>query len=89
MQQLRDELKGTLQQDERLVIDGKLAKNKIVDLALKLDKDLLKLLLDNDRLKEHFFQVVDGTYVFDKQTFQKFISNKEFLPDSYTIFKKK
>jgi adenine-specific DNA-methyltransferase len=71
------------------VIDGNLAKNKIVELALKLDKGLLKLLLGNDRLKEHFFQDVDGTYVFDKQTFQKFISNKEFLPDSYTAFKNK
>lgn len=89
MQPLRDELKEVLQQDERLVIDGTLAKNKIIELALKLDKDLLKLLLDNDRLKEHFFQDVDGTYVFDKQTFQKFISNKEFLPDSYTAFKNK
>jgi adenine-specific DNA-methyltransferase len=89
MQPLRDELKEVLQQDERLVIDGDLAKNKIVELALKLDKDLLKLLLDNDRLKEHFFQDVDGTFVFDKQTFQKFISNKEFLPDSYTAFKNK
>lgn len=89
MQPLRDELKETLQQDERLVIDGNLAKNKIVELALKLDKGLLKLLLGNDRLKEHFFKDVDSTYVFDKQTFQKFISNKEFLPDSYTAFKNK
>ena len=48
MQPLRDELEEVLQQDERLVIDGNLAKNKILELALKLDKDLLKLLLDND-----------------------------------------
>lgn len=66
MQNLLDELKETLALDERLVIDGKLAKNKIVELALKFDSDLLKLLLNNDRLKEHFFQNVDGTYVFDK-----------------------
>ncbi len=89
MQPLRDELTEALQQDERLVIDGQLAKNKIVELALKLDKDLLKLLLDNERLKEHFFQDIEGTFVFDKETFQKFISNKEFLPDSYTAFKNK
>ncbi|HYX07947.1 MAG TPA: site-specific DNA-methyltransferase, partial [Bacteroidales bacterium] len=89
MHTLLDELKETLQQDERLFIDGQLAKNKIVELALKLDKDLLKLLLGNNQLKEHFFQDVDGTYVFDKQKFQKFISNKQFLPDSYTAFKNK
>lgn len=89
MQNLLDELTETLQNDERLVVDGKLAKNKIVELALKLDKDLLKLLLSNDRLKEHFFEEVEGTYVFDKYAFQRFISNKQFLPDSYTSFKNK
>jgi adenine-specific DNA-methyltransferase len=32
---------------------------------------------------------VNGTYVFDKNKFQKFVSNKQFLPDSYTAFKNK
>lgn len=89
MQTLLDELTNTLQNDERLVVGGKMAKNKIVELALKLDKDLLKLLLSNDRLKEYFFEAVGGTYVFDKHAFQQFISNKQFLPDSYTAFKNK
>lgn len=89
METLLEELAKTLQEDERLVIEGALAKNKIVELALKLDKDLLKLLLGNDRLKEQFFTEVDGLYVFDKQAFQKFVSNKQFLPDSYTAFKNK
>ena len=89
MQNLLDELTETLQEDDRLVVDGKLAKNKIVELALKLDKDFLKLLLSNNRLKEFFFEEVDGMYVFDKYAFQRFISNKQFLPDSYTAFKNK
>lgn len=89
METLLDELQNTLQQDERLVIDGKLAKNKVVELALKLDKDLLKLLLDNKRLKARFFTDVDGTFVFDKHFFQRFVTNKQFLPDSYTAFKNK
>lgn len=87
MKTLLDELQTTLQQDERLVIDGKLAKNKVVELALKLDKDLLKLLLTNEKLKERFFKDIDGISVFDKQFFQRFITNKQFLPDSYTVFK--
>lgn len=86
---LIDELTETLQNDERLIIEGQLAKNKIVELALKLDKDLLRLLLSNERLKGHFFEDVDGTFVFDKYAFQRFISNKQFLPDSYTAFKNK
>ncbi|SHG45920.1 adenine-specific DNA-methyltransferase [Fodinibius roseus] len=86
---LLEELKRVLAEDKRLVIDDKLVKNKIVELGLKLDEKLLNLLLSNDRLREHFFQKVNDTFVFDTQKFQRFISNKQFLPDSYTVFKNK
>ena len=32
---------------------------------------------------------VEGTLIFGKDKFIKFISNKKFLPDSYTAFKNK
>ncbi|MBU1754013.1 site-specific DNA-methyltransferase, partial [bacterium] len=89
MQNLLDELKNLLEQDERLVVDGKLLKNKIIELSLKLDADLIRLLLKNESIKKHFFQEVDGVLVFDKIKFQKFVSNKTFLPDCYTAFKNK
>lgn len=87
---LMEELKELLKEDTRFVdTEGKLLKNKIVEHALKLDKGLIKLLLKNKRIKEHFFKDVDGVLVFDKEKFMKFIDNKEFLPDSYTAFKNK
>ncbi len=86
---LLEELRLLLQKDERLISEGKLLKNKIVELALKLDKDLIKLLLSNDKIKKHFFYEVDGILVFDKEKFMKFVDNKEFLPNSYTAFKNK
>lgn len=89
MQNLLNELKDLLQQDDRLVVDGKLLKNKIIELALQLDPSLLKMLLKDASIKKHFFQEVDKVLVFDKIKFQKFVSNKEFLPDSYTSFKNK
>lgn len=82
-------LTNVLQADERLVIDGKLAKNKIVELALNLDAALLKLLLSDEKLRNHFFQDVDGILIFDKVAFQRFVNNKSFLPDSFTQFKNK
>ncbi len=82
-------LTNVLKSDERLVIDGKLAKNKIVELALNLDPSLLKLLLSDEQLKGHFFQNVDGMLIFDKVAFQRFVNNKSFLPDSFTQFKNK
>lgn len=86
---LSDELTTLLQQDPRLTADGQLLKNQITELALKLDKDLLRLLLSHDRLKAHFFVDVDGVLVFDRDKFVRFVNNKAFLPDSYTSFKNK
>ena len=86
---LLEQLTELLSTDERLVINGKLAKNKIVELGLSLDSTLLKLLLTNSKIKSHFFTEVDGVLIFDKVAFQKFVNNKSFLPDSFTQFKNK
>lgn len=69
--------------------EGILLKNKVVESALQLNPELLKLLLFHDGMKANFFAEVDGITVFDKVKFQKFVSNKQFLPDSYTSFKNK
>ncbi|MGB9706904.1 MAG: site-specific DNA-methyltransferase, partial [Microgenomates group bacterium] len=84
MEDLLDNLKKLLQKDERLVSEGEILKNKIIELAIKLDKDLIKLLLSDKKMKGVFFVDVDGTLIFDKDKFIKFVSNKQFLPDSYT-----
>jgi adenine-specific DNA-methyltransferase len=86
---LLEKLKNLLQKDDRFSAEGQLLKNSIVEHALKLDKDLLKLLLSSRQTKEHFFADVDGTLVFDKDKFIAFVDNKQFLPDSYTAFKNK
>ncbi len=89
MQNLLDELTNALKEDQRLIVDGRLVKNKIVELGLALDEGLIKLLLKSPSIKKHFLREVKGALVFDKIEFQKFVSNKEFLPDSYTAFKNK
>ncbi|MCW6538949.1 DNA methyltransferase [Yersinia ruckeri] len=89
MKTLMDSVIDSLKVDERFVIDGKLAKNKIVESALNLDPALLKLLLNNEQLKKHFFIEVEGILIFDKVAFQRFVNNKSFLPDSFTQFKNK
>ena len=89
MQNLLDGLKKLLATDERLVSEKELLKNKIVELAVKLDPELIKLLLSDQLIKSNFFAEVPGALIFDKDKFIKFISNKQFLPDSYTAFKNK
>jgi len=89
MENLLHNLKTLLRKDERLFSEGEFLKNKIIELALKLDKNLIKLLLSDKKMKEVFFINVDETLIFDKDKFIKFVSNKQFLPDSYTSFKNK
>lgn len=87
MHTIHTELETLLKKDKRLVAEEKLMKNKVIEFALKLDKELLKLLQSNKSVKNHFFQDVDGTLVFDKVRFQDFVNLKEFLADSYTKYK--
>ena len=89
MQNLLDNLKNLLKKDERLISEGELLKNKIIELAIKLDKDLIKLLFADKRIKEVFFTEAGKATIFDKDKFIRFVSNKQFLPDSYTAFKNK
>lgn len=89
MQNLLNDLAELLKTDERLFTEGRLVKNKIIELALQTDADLLKMLLKNETIKAHFFTDVDGILVFDKIKFMRFVANKQFLPDSYTAYKNK
>ena len=86
---LFEHIKTVLSENETFCKDGQLFKNSVVEAGLKLDPELLKLLLKDDKAKKHFFTEVDGIVVFDKTQFQKFVSNKQFLPDSFTAFKNK
>jgi len=86
---LLEELQLLLGKDERIVSKGKLLKNKIIELTAKNDKELINLLLSNERIKNHFFTKIDEVLIFDKEKFIKFVNNKQFLPDSYTTFKNK
>jgi len=89
MGNLLDNLKSLLRKDERLVSEGELLKNKVIELALKLDKELIEILLSDKQMKEVFFTEVGKATIFDKDKFIRFVSSKDFLPDSYTAFKQK
>lgn len=69
--------------------DGKLLKTMVYSDVMTMDKELLCLLLSNEKIKERFFKDVNGTLIFDKQKFAWFIDSKEFLPDSYTKYMNK
>ena len=76
-------------EDRYCMADGTLIKNNIVEDALSVNPNLIKLLLSCDGIKDNFFNEVEGVLVFDKVKFQRFVMNKMFLADSYTSFKNK
>ena len=90
MKNIFEQLTELLKKDERLKSqDGLLLKNQAQELARKNDPALIKLLLSDKAIKQHFFFEVEKTLIFDKEKFIRFVSNKQFLPDSYTAFKNK
>ena len=90
MKNIFEQLTDLLKKDERLVSqDGVLLKNQTQELAHKNDSSLIKLLLSDKAIKQHFFFEVEETLIFDKEKFVRFVSNRQFLPESYTAFKNK
>ncbi|WP_170443284.1 DNA methyltransferase [Ruegeria arenilitoris] len=87
MQNLLRDLTELLQAEQAFISDGAILKNAVVEAALNMDPVLLTLLMQSESIKTHFFSEIAGVLVFDKVKFQDFVSNKAFLPDSYTAFK--
>ena len=79
-----------LKTDERFVAeDGTFLRNAVYEAAMKMDVQLIQLLLSNEDTSSRFFTDIDGVKVFDKIGFAWVINNRQFLPDSYTRFKNK
>ena len=81
---------SVLKQNERFFsADGELLRNSVYEAAMKMDAELLKILYNNEIIRERFFTDIDGIFVFDKVGFGWVVNNREFLPDSYTRYKNK
>ncbi|WP_113675270.1 DNA methyltransferase [Vallitalea guaymasensis] len=75
--------------DERVYKNNEIMRNIVVELALNYDVKLIELLMSDEAIKAHFFLNINGTYIFKKEEFVKFIASREFLPDSYTRYRNK
>src|SRR5699024_11408477 len=68
---------------------GELIKAAITSASMQLYQDFISLLLSNEKIKSVFFKEIDNVLVFDKVRLNWVVSNKQFLPDSYTKYKNK
>ena len=67
--------------------EGELVKAAVIDRAWKTDHDLVRLLLGDADIKSKFFDEIEGHWIFNINTFIDYISDKNFLADSYTRFR--
>ncbi len=68
---------------------GELLRAKVKLHAWDFDHDLIKLLLDEPEIKATFFQEVGEHWIFNNNTFVDYITDKNFLADTYTQFRNK
>ncbi len=68
---------------------GELIPAAVRDHAWRLDHNLIKLLLKDAEIKATFFDEIDGHWVFNHNTFINYITDKNFLANSYTQFRNK
>lgn len=84
-----DRLAQLLCEVPEYAVEGRLNKNIVAELARKYDTGLINKLLSDTDIRKLFFSESDAGLIFKKDIFLQFISQKEFLPDSYTAFEQK
>ncbi len=68
---------------------GELIPAAVRDHAWRLNHDLIRLLLTDNEIKAKFFDEIDGHWVFNHNIFINYITDKNFLANSYTRFRNK
>lgn len=77
-----------LKTDPRFVDDDdELVLAAVQDAAWKIDHALVKLLLSREQVKAKFFDQIENHWVFNVNTFLEYVSQKNFLDNSYTRFR--
>jgi adenine-specific DNA-methyltransferase len=87
---LYETLVGQLKHENNFVSDnGEVKKWVVADKARNYDAELLAILLENEDLRNTFFKDVNGTTIFLLEKFLLFIEQKNYLNDSYTVYRNK
>ena len=77
-----------LKTDPRFVDDeGELLLAAVQDHAWKIDHGLVKLLLSDPEIKGKFIKEIEGHWLFNTNSFIDYLSQKNFLDNSYTRFR--
>ncbi|OFK31658.1 cytosine methyltransferase [Staphylococcus sp. HMSC065C10] len=86
---LLGEISEILNTIERYWINGKLAKQLVIEDLRNNDSNLISKLLSNQIINETYVQNIDGYKVFDKEAFISMLRYKNYWQDSYTKYANK
>ncbi|MCK4354930.1 site-specific DNA-methyltransferase [Candidatus Parcubacteria bacterium] len=90
LQKFYSKLEKLLKNDSRFIDrEGDLLKSNVIDAAYKADKKLIEVLLSQKEFKNKFFSKIKDALVFNINDFVAYISDKNFLADSYTKYRNK
>lgn len=82
---LKEKLKQNMEFWDEEIDD--INRNEIIDRAYKVDKDLIRILIDDKEIRETFFDKIKEYWVFNVNKFVDYIENIKVLSNSYTKFK--
>lgn len=85
-QKIKNRIISIFKDYNKVFIDGEISYTHLIDLARKLDEEIINKLLQDSETKNHFFKNISGNYNFLFDKFERFI-NSELLDNSYTSFK--
>ncbi|EIM5223826.1 site-specific DNA-methyltransferase, partial [Staphylococcus pseudintermedius] len=86
---LLDEISEILNDIERYWINGKLAKQTVIEDLRNNDSRLISKLLENRSVNEVYVQDIDGYKIFDKEALISVLRYKNYWQDSYTMYTNK
>ena len=85
-----EKLKALLKTEQSFLDkDWELLEWKLQDSARNADEKLIKLLITDEEMRNKFFSEIAWYQVFNGNLFIEYISNKNFLDNSYTKYKNK
>lgn len=83
-----EKLTTLLRTDGRFVnAEGELIPPVVTSYARQFDRDLISVLLADPDTKSRFFDEIEGHWIFKVYTFVDYVSDKNFLDNSYTRFR--
>lgn len=84
-----EKLLEKLKEDDRLISNGEIKENLLMQLVLQNDEELINQLMEIDDVREEFFIENKFGFIFLQDKFLKFLSGKSVWLNSYTRYRNK